>query len=412
MPRRIENADRATAPANTAAATQRVRVAASASTDVTIPNLSGGSVLVRILVAGVLLAGPTALAFASGGFFDRSRTVAGVAAWALVALLAVTGAPLPRSRAAWAALAGLGGLAAWAAISLSWAPLTEPGRDDVGRLILYTGALLASAMAWADTRDVRLVEPALAGGALVVCLYGMSDRLLPGLIDLEQSATAAGRLEQPLTYWNGMGVLGALGLTLAIRVAGTPTRPPSSERLRLPPRRRSAWPSTSPSRAARSRRSWWASRSCWRSARREARYAPRLWRSPPGSRPRSWPASCPLSSRSRAGPPTREGAIALVALVVVAAGAAAVQLRAGRRGRAHLRAPAAGGRGRAHARRPRRRAARRGRARPRRRRDGRHRKPARRPRQQPLRLLGRGARVVGGRSASRQRHRRLSAWTG
>ena len=181
----------------------------------------------RILVAGVLLAGPTALAFASGGFFDRSRTVAGIAAWGLVALLAMTGAPLPRSRAAWAAVAGVGGLAAWAAISLSWAPLSEPGRDDVGRLILYTGALLASAMAWREARDVRLVEPVLAGGALVVSLYGLSDRLLPGLIDLEESATAAGRLEQPLTYWNGMGVLAAVGLTLAIRVAGTATRPPA-----------------------------------------------------------------------------------------------------------------------------------------------------------------------------------------
>ena len=181
----------------------------------------------RILVAGVLLAGPTALAFASGGFFDRSRTVAGIAAWGLVALLAVTGAPLPRSRATWAAVAGVGGLAAWAAISLSWAPLSEPGRDDVGRLILYTGALLASAMAWREARDVRFVEPVLAGGALVVSLYGLSDRLLPGLIDLEESATAAGRLEQPLTYWNGMGVLAALGLTLAIRVAGTATRPPA-----------------------------------------------------------------------------------------------------------------------------------------------------------------------------------------
>jgi hypothetical protein len=182
---------------------------------------------VRILVAGLLLAGPTALAFDSGGFFDSARTVAGLAAWALVVILAVTGAPLPRARAAWLAIAGLAGLTAWAAVSLSWAPLSEPARDDVDRLIGYTGVLLASAMAWRETRDVRLVEPALAAGALVVSLYGLSGRLLPGLIDLDESATASGRLEQPLTYWNAMGVLAALGLTLAIRVAGTPTRPPA-----------------------------------------------------------------------------------------------------------------------------------------------------------------------------------------
>ena len=283
----------------------------------------------RVVVAGALLAGPTALAFASGGFFDRSRTVAGVAAWALVALLAVTGAPLPRSRAAWAALASLGALTAWAAISLSWAPLTEPGRDDVGRLILYTGALLASAMAWKDTRDARLVEPALAAGALVVCLYGMSDRLLPGLIDLEQSATAAGRLEQPLTYWNGMGVLAALGLTLAARVAGTESRP-----LAL---RAAAAASAAPFGMA-----IYLTFSRGAIAALVVGVAVAL-------------ALCPTRSQARAalvvlaaglatalvanvlpaveslegGSATREGAIALAALVVVAAAAAAVQLRAG-----------------------------------------------------------------------------------
>jgi hypothetical protein len=187
--------------------------------------LSGGSVVARILVAGLLLAGPTALAFDSGGFFDSARTVAGVAAWALVVILAVTGAPLPRSRAAWLAIAGLAGLTAWTAVSLSWAPLDEPGRDDVGRLLVYTGVLTASAMAWRDVRDVRLVEPALAAGALVVMLYGLSGEL--GLLDLDESATAAGRLEQPLTYWNAMGSLGAIGFTLAMRVAGTPARAPA-----------------------------------------------------------------------------------------------------------------------------------------------------------------------------------------
>jgi hypothetical protein len=140
-------------------------------------------------------------------------------------LLAVSGAPLPRSRAAWAAIAGLAGLTVWSAISISWAPLEEPARDDVARLVLYTGALLASAMAWRARRDVALAEPLVAGGILVVGLYGLSGRLLPDLIELEASATASGRLEQPLTYWNAMGGLMAIGLTLAVRVAGTDERP-------------------------------------------------------------------------------------------------------------------------------------------------------------------------------------------
>jgi O-antigen ligase len=181
--------------------------------------------VVRFLVAGVLLAGPTALAFATGGFYDRPRTIAGIVAWALVALLAVVGEPLPRGRAAWAAIGGLAGLAGWSAVSLGWAPLAEPARDDVARLVAYTGALVASAMAWRSRRELRLVEPVLAAGALVVAVYGLAGSL--GVIDLDTSATARGRLEQPLTYWNAMGILAAFGLTLAIRVAGDRGRPPA-----------------------------------------------------------------------------------------------------------------------------------------------------------------------------------------
>lgn len=178
----------------------------------------------RLLVVAGLLAGPTALAFDSGGFFDRGRHVAGIAAWALVALLAVLGGRLPRSRAALAAIGGLAALAAWSALSVTWAPLEEPARGDVGRLVLYLGAFTASALAWTDRRHARLAEPVLAGGALVVTGYGLAGRLLPDLVELDRSATAAGRLEQPLTYWNSMGALAAFGLALAVRVAGDRSR--------------------------------------------------------------------------------------------------------------------------------------------------------------------------------------------
>ena len=173
-----------------------------------------------------LLAGPTALAFDAGGYFDRARTVAGVAAWALVALLALAGGRLPRSRAAACAAVGLAGLLAWTWISSDWAPAPEPARDDVARLILYLGAFTASALSWSHDKDARLIEPLLAAGALVVTGYGLAGRLLPDIVELTRSSTAGGRLEQPLTYWNAMGALAAFGMTLAIRLAGDRTRPP------------------------------------------------------------------------------------------------------------------------------------------------------------------------------------------
>jgi hypothetical protein len=57
-------------------------------------------------------------------------------------------------------------------------------------------------------------------------LYGISERLLPGLVSLSASVTGEGRLEQPLSYHNAMGLLAALGIVLVVRIAGDPTRAP------------------------------------------------------------------------------------------------------------------------------------------------------------------------------------------
>ena len=64
----------------------------------------------------------------------------------------------------------------------------------------------------------------MLAGAVLVIAYGLSERLLPGLIELDRSRSAFGRLEQPLSYWNAMGALAALGLVLGLRLAGDSTR--------------------------------------------------------------------------------------------------------------------------------------------------------------------------------------------
>jgi O-antigen ligase len=179
--------------------------------------------LVRIAACSVLLAGPTVLAFFSGGFFDEPRLVAAFTAWVLVAAAALTSErPLPRSGPGRLALGGAAALTALTIASIAWAPLAGPALDDAQRALLYLGALVASA---AFLSADRTIEPALAGGALLVVCYGTSERFLPGLVDLNESVTAGGRLEQPLTYWNAMGALAAMGLVVAARLAGDERRP-------------------------------------------------------------------------------------------------------------------------------------------------------------------------------------------
>ena len=204
--------------------------------------------------AALLIAGPTVLAFFSGGFFDRPRIVAAILAWALVAVAAVlVPDPLPSSVPGRLALAGLLLLTVWTAASVSWAPIAGRAQDDVQRLLLYLGAFIAAVALLRGPLARRWLEPSLALGTLLVVAYGLSERLLPGIVELDRSSAAAGRLEQPLTYWNAYGLVAAIGFVLAVRIAG---RPASGPRTCGPRRRPVAWssglPATSRSRAARS----------------------------------------------------------------------------------------------------------------------------------------------------------------
>ena len=175
---------------------------------------------------GLLLL-PVVLAFFSGAFFEGARLIAAICAWALLALaaLAVPGLPLPGAKPARTALVALAGLAAWTWIAASWSSSPAGADQELELALLYLPALAAGAIAWSDRRAARMVEPALAAGALLVIGYGLSGRLLPGVVHLHATVRAGGRLEQPMTYWNATGALAAIGLVLCARVAGDVTRP-------------------------------------------------------------------------------------------------------------------------------------------------------------------------------------------
>ena len=81
---------------------------------------------VSAALAAALIAGPTVLAFFSGGYFDRPRMIAGILAWSAV-LAAVVLAPrvLPRGTGGRIAVAGLAALCIWTALSLLWTPIGE-----------------------------------------------------------------------------------------------------------------------------------------------------------------------------------------------------------------------------------------------------------------------------------------------
>jgi hypothetical protein len=183
--------------------------------------------VVRAAIVTALLGGPTVLAFFSGAYFDRPRLWAAVVSWIAVAAAAVAAPrPWPSTRAAWLAVGGLAALTAWTAVSVSWAPLRDVAQADAQRLLLYLGVLVAGIAAFRSRAAASAVEPVLALGAVIVVLEGLSERLLPGLFTLARSEAVPGRLFQPVTYWNAMGLLAAMGVVLCIALAGERTRPP------------------------------------------------------------------------------------------------------------------------------------------------------------------------------------------
>ncbi len=174
----------------------------------------------------VLLGGPFVLAFFAGGYFDGPRVWAGLVAWLLVVVAAAfVERPLPRRLGGRLALVGLALLAAWTLVSFTWAPVAGDAYHAGQRVILYLGALLAAAALLRVRSAQRAAEPVLGAGSLVVISYALSERFLPGLLHFAHSISARGRLEQPLTYWNAMGELAALGFVLCARMAGDATRP-------------------------------------------------------------------------------------------------------------------------------------------------------------------------------------------
>jgi hypothetical protein len=179
-----------------------------------------------VLAAPVLL-GPAALAFAKGGYFDVPRLVAGVVACALVLVVAARDArPIPRS--AYVAVGGLAALTLWTGLSILWAPVAGAASDDFERLLLYLFAFVAAIAVLRPPEVRRWVEPVLLAGIVAAALYGLSERLLPGVFSLQALPSADNRLAWPLTYWNAMGALTGMGLVLAAWVpsrAATATAP-------------------------------------------------------------------------------------------------------------------------------------------------------------------------------------------
>ena len=178
------------------------------------------------IAAAILLAGPAVLAFASGGYGVKPQLLALAVAFCVLGLaIAVAPRPIVSRGPATVAVAAIAGLAAWNALSVEWARIVEVAGNEAVQALLYATVFAAAVIALREPAVRRIAPVALLAGVTVVAVYALAGRTLPDLLSVTLSRRAGSRLEQPLTYWNALGLLMTFGLLLAAAVASDPKWP-------------------------------------------------------------------------------------------------------------------------------------------------------------------------------------------
>jgi hypothetical protein len=170
-------------------------------------------------------------AFRAGGFFPGTTgVVAAGLACGLAVRLTIAGNPV----AGWSAglslaAGGLALFAAWTLLSGTWSDAPARALIEFDRALAYLLVVVLAGCFAARSGDLdRVLRWTLLAFA-AVCAAAVLTRLLP-----EQLPTRPGpvneRLSFPLTYWNGLGLLAALGLVLGLHLTAS-ERPPAAVRV-------------------------------------------------------------------------------------------------------------------------------------------------------------------------------------
>jgi hypothetical protein len=165
----------------------------------------------------------TPLAAGNGGYFPPAWGWSAAALLWAAAIAVLARDEIDVTAAEVVSVAAFGLLAIWMLLSASWSGDTTSAVLEAERTLVYVSGLTALLLVG------RRGEAAgsLLGGALVAvtvaCAYGLVGRLFPSLHAVGGIADT-GRLAEPVGYWNGLGILAAMGAILAVGLAAH-TRP-------------------------------------------------------------------------------------------------------------------------------------------------------------------------------------------
>jgi hypothetical protein len=154
---------------------------------------------------------------ADGGYYATSwGWTAMVLAW--IASLTLLGRSLIRiSRLEVVVFGAVIAFAAWTALSLEWSESRTQTGLQFERTLVYVAAI-GAAIVIVQTTSYRALIGGVWAGITVTCGYGLLTHLFSGLFPL-QPTIAGNRLEEPIGYWNSLGLTAAIGCILALGLA-------------------------------------------------------------------------------------------------------------------------------------------------------------------------------------------------
>jgi hypothetical protein len=182
-----------------------------------------------LLVPGALT---VSLAFQSGGYGTRATAVAATEMLVLFAVWLIL-APRPLAALSGPLLLGviaLAGLSAWEALSATWSPDPERASPEAVRTMLYAVTVALFGLMAATPRRVRMLVLGGAAGAVAVSMAALASRLLPDLFS-RSAGVYLDRLSYPISYWNGLGLLAAIGGVLCLHLTSDSNEPAWIRRL-------------------------------------------------------------------------------------------------------------------------------------------------------------------------------------
>jgi O-antigen ligase len=170
------------------------------------------------LLPGVLI---VYFSFRGGGFYPGSVGLAGLFAIQMLVLRILVADDPYAGANRWVLV--VGGLFAaytgWTLASGLWSSAADRPLIEYNRALLYLVLLVLMGTLPRLRWRAAWIARGTALGAFAICAVGLTSRVLPHVLPTSPGI-ANNRLSYPVTYWNALGLIAAIGALLAIGIAG------------------------------------------------------------------------------------------------------------------------------------------------------------------------------------------------